>query len=162
MASTCGWKGFHPNVLSSTHGVSTPDSILPLLTHIHHLPSIVIFIDLEKAFKLASPYAILDALVRKGVRRRMFAWLHDYLHHCHARVRFQGLKASFQDLENGMPQGSILSPLLFNLLMEQLVALPFHTGTILLSYAHDLALVATRKGNKLRGTQQALDIISRK
>ncbi|XP_076042218.1 uncharacterized protein LOC143026105 [Oratosquilla oratoria] len=46
--------------------------------------------------------------------------------------------------------------------MEQLVALPFHNGTILLSYADDLALLVTGRGNKLRKAQQALDIISGK
>ncbi|KAK3884439.1 hypothetical protein Pcinc_011276 [Petrolisthes cinctipes] len=65
-------------------------------------------------------------------------------------------------MENGTPQGSILSPLLFNQLMEQLVALPFHTGTVLLSYADDLALMVTGRGNKLRKTQQVLDLISEK
>lgn len=42
------------------------------------------------------------------------------------------------------------------------MALPFHDGTVLLSYADDLALVVTGRGNKLRGTQQALDLISGK
>ncbi|MPC78118.1 putative RNA-directed DNA polymerase from transposon BS [Portunus trituberculatus] len=46
--------------------------------------------------------------------------------------------------------------------MEQLVALPFQDGTVLLSYADDLALVVTGRGNKLRRTQQALDLISEK
>ena len=100
--------------------------------------------------------------MRKGVRGRLLAWLQDYLQHRRARVKFQGLKSSYKELENGTPQGGILSPLLFNLLMEQLVALPFHDGTVLLSYADDLALVVTGRGNKLRRTQQALDIISSK
>ncbi|KAK4322455.1 hypothetical protein Pmani_006795 [Petrolisthes manimaculis] len=129
----------HPHIFGYTRGVSTADSILALMTHINHRPTVAVFIDLEKAFELASPHAILDALVKKG-----------------------GHKSSFQEMENGTPQGSILSPLLFNLLMEQLVALPFHTGTVLLSYADDLALMVTGRGNKLRKTQQELDLISEK
>ncbi|XP_063854131.1 uncharacterized protein LOC135096523 [Scylla paramamosain] len=152
----------HPHVFGYTRGVSTADSILALLTQIDHRPAVIVFIDLEKAFELASPHAILDALVRKGVRGRLLAWLRDYLQRRRARVRFQGLRSTFKVLENGTPQGGILSPLLFNLLMEQLVALPFHAGTVLLSYADDLALVVTGRGNKLRRTQQALDLISRK
>ncbi|KAK8407615.1 hypothetical protein O3P69_002277 [Scylla paramamosain] len=152
----------HPHVFGYTRGVSTADSILTLLTQIDHRPTVIVFIDLEKAFELASPHAILDALVRKGVRGRLLAWLRDYLQCRHARVKFQGLRSTFKELENGTPQGGILSPLLFNLLMEQLVALPFHAGTVLLSYADDLALVVTGRGNKLRRTQQALDLISGK
>ncbi|XP_063887725.1 uncharacterized protein LOC135115154 [Scylla paramamosain] len=153
----------HPHVFGYTREVSTADSILALLTQIDRRPAVIVFIDLEKAFELASPHAILDALVRKGVRGRLLAWLRDYLQRRRARVsRFQGLRSTFKVLENGTPQGGILSPLLFNLLMEQLVALPFHAGTVLLSYADDLALVVTGRGNKLRRTQQALDLISGK
>ncbi|XP_050703623.1 uncharacterized protein LOC126989089, partial [Eriocheir sinensis] len=67
-----------------------------------------------------------------------------------------------QGFDNGTPQGGILSPCLFNLLMEQLVALPFREGTTLLSYADDLALVVTGRGNKLARAQEALDIITDK
>ncbi|XP_050715642.1 uncharacterized protein LOC126998207 [Eriocheir sinensis] len=75
---------------------------------------------------------------------------------------FQGHKSSFRELENGTPQGGILSPFLFNILMEQLVALPFREGTVLLSYADDLALVVTGRGNRMDKAQQALDLITEK
>ena len=43
------------------------------------------------------------------------------------------------------------------------MALPFHDETVLLlSYADDLALVVSRRGDKLRRTQHALDLISKK
>ena len=94
-------------------------------------------------------------------RGRLLLWLRDYLHHRHARVKFQGRVSCFQELENGTPQGGILSPFLFNLPMEQLMALPFPEDTSLLSYVDDLALVVTSRGNKHKRTQQALDAISR-
>lgn len=50
----------------------------------------------------------------------------------------------------------------FNILLEQLVALPFHYGAILLIYANDLDVVVTGRGNNRRRMQQALDFISRK
>ena len=42
----------------------------------------------------------------------------------------------------------ILSPYIFNLLMEQLVVLPFLEGIVLLTYADDLALVVTGRSNQ--------------
>ncbi|KAG0714511.1 hypothetical protein GWK47_001553 [Chionoecetes opilio] len=46
--------------------------------------------------------------------------------------------------------------------MEELVALPFQAGTVLLSYADDLALVVTGRGDRLCKTQRALDLITAK
>ena len=152
----------HPHVFGFTRGVSTADCLITLLAHTNNRPTVTVFLDLEKAFELASPHAILTALVRKGVRGRLLAWLQDYLRHRRARVKFQGHKSSYREFENGTPQGGILSPFLFNLLMEQLVALPFREGTILLSYADDLALVVSGRGNQLTRAQQELDLISDK
>ena len=103
---------------------------------------------------MASPHAILTTLVGKDVRGKLLALLRDYT--CFTAALCQGevpagREVEPQELENGTPQGGILSPFLFHLLMEQLVALPFHEDTtVLLSYADDLALVITGRGNKLR------------
>ncbi|MPC69328.1 hypothetical protein E2C01_063550 [Portunus trituberculatus] len=94
------------------------DSVLALLAKV----CIVVFLNLEKAFKLASPHTILTALV---------------------------LRSSLHELENGTPQGDILIPFFFNLLMEQLVTLPFHDSTVLLSYADYLVLVDTVQISRL-------------
>ena len=152
----------HPHVFGYTRGMSTADCLITLLAHANNQPTIVVFLDLEKAFELASPHAILAALVRKGIRGRLLGWLQDYLQQRQARVRFQGHKSPYLTFENGTPQGGILSPFLFNVLMEQLVALPFREGTILLSYADDLALVVTGRGDKLARTQVALHLITAK
>ncbi|XP_076069753.1 uncharacterized protein LOC143041629 [Oratosquilla oratoria] len=100
----------HPHVYGNTRGRSTADSILTLLNQVNHRLDIIVFLDLEKAFELASPRAILAALVSKGVMGRMLAWLRAYLQHRRARVKFQGLKSNFQRLENGTPQGVSSAP----------------------------------------------------
>lgn len=57
-----------------------------------------------------------------------------------------------------MPQGGILSPTLFNLLIDKLVNLHFRNNTTLFSYADDLQLIAT--GLHQLHTQYALDLIN--
>ena len=91
------WRvgALHPHVFGFTRGLSTADSIITLLTQVNHRPAIAVFLDLEKAFELASPHAILASLAGKGVRGRLLAWLRDYLHHRRARVKFQGHKSSY-------------------------------------------------------------------
>lgn len=58
-----------------------------------------------------------------------------------------------------MPQGGILRPTLFNLLVEQLVTLPFKPNTKLITYSDDLQLVATGP-SRLTYAQHALDLIT--
>ncbi|XP_050707122.1 uncharacterized protein LOC126992427 [Eriocheir sinensis] len=85
---------------------------------------------------------------------------HDYLRDRTAKVRFQGHVSSKQGFENGTPQGGVLSPTLFNALMEALAGLPLGRNVTLLSYADDLALVAVGRGNRLSWAQKALDSVT--
>lgn len=98
--------------------MSTVESLTILMGHTNNLSIITVFLDLEKAFELASPEVILAFLVRTGIRGRFSSWLQDYPHLRRARVRFHGLKSVYRGFENRTPHGVILSPLLFNLLME--------------------------------------------
>ncbi|XP_050704461.1 uncharacterized protein LOC126989883 [Eriocheir sinensis] len=50
---------------------------------------------------------------------------------------------AIETLENGTPQGGVLSPVLFNLLVEKLAALPTSRYCKVLCYADDVAMVAT-------------------
>ena len=147
----------HPHLFGFTRGRSTADSVTTLLSLINNCPTVVIFLDMEKAFELACAESILGALVERGVRGRLLAWLSDYLRDRHARVKFQGQVANYHNFPNGTPQGGILSPFLFNLLMEVLVSLVFPANVELLSYADDLVLVVTgQAANKVETAQHAL------
>ena len=153
----------HPHLFGFVRGSSTGDCIMALHAAVDHRPAVVVFLDIEKAFELACPDAILEALVMKGVRGRLLAWLRDYLRGRKSRVRFQGVVSEYRTFENGTPQGGILSPFLFNLLMEILVSLLLPCGVQLLSYADDLALVVSgRVANKVSAAQRALDLITSK
>ena len=146
------WKmgSLHPNIRGFTQGRSTQDCISYVLAQLseHHncrrkYRPVAVFLDLEKAFELANRLAITELLVKKGIRGRMLSWLADYLDHRTAKVRFQGTLSEPLTFENGTPQGSVLSPTLFNLLMEDIVQQPFHCATKVLSYADDLVLIST-------------------
>ena len=84
----------------------------------------------------------MEALIQKGVHGKMLSWINDYLTDRAANVRFQGTMSKSLYFENGTPQGSILSPTLFNLLMEKLVDLPFDPTVYAVSYADDVAIFA--------------------
>ena len=83
----------------------------------------VAFLDYEKAFELASPAAILFSLVNRGVKGNLLAFNKYYLQNRQARVKFQGIVSSYKNLENGTQQGGIISPFLYNILMENIARL---------------------------------------
>lgn len=150
----------HENLHGFTKGRSTQHSIGTLLSLVHGNNAVVVFLDLEKAFELANPLAILDGLARKNIRGRLLRMVADYLHGRQARVKLQGYYSDYHCLENGTPQGGILSPTLFNVLMTMLLDIKLPEGCTLISYADDLALiVAGGRGPRIHTTRKALNIL---
>ena len=147
------WKlgPLHDHVRAYLQGRGTTDCLMQLFISVSDQPQrtikqkpIAVFLDLEKAFELANKLAITDKLIERGVRGRMLAWLADYLTDRSACVRFQGAYSEKLMFENGTPQGAIVSPLLFNLLMEDIVAQRYTDNTSVYSYADDLLLINTK------------------
>ena len=121
---------------------------MTLLDALRLRSGLVVFLDLEKAFELISPAAILEALTRKEIRGRLVQWVSDFLTGRSTRMRFQGHLFPPHHHTLGTPQGSCLSPFLFNILMEGLFATSYEPGVQLLCYADDLALVFPKQNYK--------------
>ena len=83
--------------------------------------SATIFLDLEKAFKLASNVILLESAPLLGIRGRMLMWLDYYLTNRTGTVHFQGKKSKVNHLTNSTSQGRSLSPTLFNMVINRLV-----------------------------------------
>ena len=130
----------HPHLFAFQRQRSTTTCLLTLLGALRSRSGLVIFLDMEKAFELASPLAILDTFTTKGVKGKLLCWLREYLRGLAARVRFQGHFSSMQPHQLGTPQGGCLSPFLFNILIENLLHADYAPGSLLFCYADDLAL----------------------
>ncbi|KAG0727934.1 LINE-1 retrotransposable element ORF2 protein [Chionoecetes opilio] len=133
----------HHHIYAYTANKGTTDCITEMLSTISDRKAVVTFMDLEKAFEMASGPVILASLAEKGVQGRLLRWTQDFLSDRQARVILQGTLSDLATFENGTPQGSILSPFLFNILVENLVSLPLGACTKILGYADDLALITT-------------------
>ena len=149
----------HPRLYAFRNGVGTTECIADVLSCINYKPAIAVFLDLEKAFELANPAAILDALVSKGVKGHLLAWIKNYSTNRSARVRFQGHISQYQPLENGTPQGGILSPFLFNILMENFTSINLPTGVDIFIYADDICLIS-RGLNRIPKLQRTLNTLN--
>jgi len=59
---------FPPTIFAYQKGAGTGNNIITLLSLLDGKDSIVVFLDLEKAFELANKEAILSLLAEKGLR----------------------------------------------------------------------------------------------
>ena len=149
----------HEHLHGFTRGMSTAHSIATLLSTINTGASVAVFLDLEKAFELASPLAIQESLIQKGIRGKLLAWIGDYFTNRTARVKFQGHLSQHMPLENGTPQGGVLSPALFNTLMSCILNINLPVGCKIISYADDIAIISTGP-YCLNKAQRCLDLVS--
>jgi len=96
---------------------------------------LVAFCDLTLAFDKVWHTGLLYKLSQCGVRGTMLRWLRAYLTDRYFQVQFEGETSSMKTIKSGVPQGAILSPLLFNVMMRDLPSLP---GVSTADYADDV------------------------
>ena len=71
------------------------------------------FLDFPKAFDTVNHRILLDKLFHYGIRGDALDWFESYLSNRRQYVTYNDVKSSIKDVSCEVPQGSILSPLLF-------------------------------------------------
>ena len=101
------------------------------------------FLDFSKAFDTVNHSFLLDKLYHYGIRRCAYSWFTSYLSNRHQFVTYNGVTSCKQVIRCGVPQGSILGPLLFLIYINDLSAACDHSQPFL--FADDTNLFISGK-----------------
>ena len=149
-------------------GRSCEDQILKITQAIEdgfhrnpHKRSVLVLLDFSKAYDTVWREKLLGSMIEKGVPTYITNWLHGFLRNRMASVRFNGTLSSWRQFKQGLPQGSVLSPILFLFYINNLADL-LPTTTTNAMYADDVAILATDKSRVVATqlAQKGVDIVS--
>ena len=129
----------------SQHGFkprhSTTSALLPLTTNItrgfnSQKPAFrtgLLCVDLSKAFDVIDHHRLLKKIGYTDLHSNLKRWLVAYLRDRRVRVVYEGKLSKWRKVKMGVPQGSVLSPLLFNFFVNDIAS----SAEIDESYADD-------------------------
>ena len=122
--------------------------------------SVMVLLDFSQAFDTVWRQRLLVSMLDLGVPHAYVRWIHQFLCNRQARVKFNGTTSSSRRLHQGVPQGSVLSPLLFIFYINNLAKL-LPTDNINCMFADDVSIVATHRDKQkaLEAVQHAVDIV---
>ena len=117
----------------------------------------MLYLDFSKAFDRVSHQKLIHTLSQYKIDCKIVNWLKDYLSCRRQRTVVENSFSNYCSISSGVPQGSVLGPMLFLLYVEDLLRLLQTNFPSIKAYAFadDLKLL----GNNAKDLQDALDVI---
>ena len=111
-----------------------------------------LFVDLKRAFDTVDSSIMLAKLHKIGLNNKTLLWFQSYLTNRKQQVSIRQTLSKERSLSIGVPQGSILGPLLFLIYIDDMVNV-FREGKVIM-YADDTTLYVT--GTSIRELENKL------
>jgi Reverse transcriptase (RNA-dependent DNA polymerase)/Endonuclease-reverse transcriptase len=116
---------FHPLQFGFRKNHSTLDAInyfqsntRAMFPTSHQMPCPTLFLDLEKAFDRVWHPKLMQCIEQAGITGRAWSWIYAFLTRRRIRTIDRNHHSTWQSLHYGVPQGAVLSPLLFNIFIN--------------------------------------------
>lgn len=168
LAETKGW--FSSLQAGFRKKRSCEDQILKIVQAIedgfHNRPkarkSVLVLLDFSKAYDTVWRFKLLDTLLEKGVPTIYVRWLFAFLQNRQARVRYDGVLGKSATMHQGLPQGSVLAPILFVFYINNLAEI-LPDINIYALFADDVSILAqgSTKEEATASAQIAVDVVTR-
>ncbi|CAF4444996.1 unnamed protein product [Didymodactylos carnosus] len=136
-------SGFLPSHSTITQLVQMVHDIALAFNDKH--PVLAAFVDFCKAFDKVSHEGLLLKLVSKGIRGSLLGWFRSYLDERNIVTMVEGFTSSSARIGCGVPQGSVLGPLLFLMFIDDLPQSMVCTCRL---FADDVSLYTVVKTNQ--------------
>ncbi|KAK3772626.1 hypothetical protein RRG08_006757 [Elysia crispata] len=137
-----------PKQAGFRHHRSTEDQVAYIAQHIEDgfqdkRHTLAVWVDMEKAFDRAWKDGLRLKLHKSGISGCMYEWISQYLNNRTARAQVNGAHSRQKTLREGVPQGGVLSPTVFLIYVNHIIAeLPRKIHSAL--YADDMVLWCTK------------------
>jgi ribonuclease HI len=135
---------FNPDQSGFRGNHSTEDQILRITQAVadgfeRRQKTVMVLVDFSRAFDKVWRTGLYVKMIRAGIPRCFIAWIRAWLTDRQACVRLNDVRSRFRNFREGTPQGAVLSPLLFNIYINDITA-RFPPGVQTSLFADDLAM----------------------
>ena len=120
-----------------------------------------VFFDFQKAFDTVPHKSLMERLSQLNLHPLILRWIHSYLRSREQYVVVNGAASQSIPVISGVPQGSVLGPLLFLVYIDSISLLQLSEGSKLSLYADDMLLYKTisSDADHYISLQQGIDLI---